>query len=29
MKKIVMANDHGAVDLALKMKAHLEEKDLR
>ena len=26
MKKIVMANDHGAVDLALKMKAHLEEK---
>ena len=26
MKKIVMANDHGAVDLALKMKAHLEKK---
>ena len=26
MKKIVMANDHGAVDLALKMKAHLKEK---
>ncbi|MFA7107779.1 MAG: RpiB/LacA/LacB family sugar-phosphate isomerase [Sphaerochaetaceae bacterium] len=26
MKKVVMANDQGAVELALKIKKHLEEK---
>jgi len=26
MKKVVMSNDHGAVELALKIKKHLEEK---